>query len=111
MVRAYIENSVGTDERAVAAALRPILEAFARVAYPETFPPGMLLGPFISICQNREGKPEEVLSFDDRNELRALLEYANRFHHDTNPGYQTVYINDQQLRGFARRTLEFAKRA
>ncbi len=111
MVRSYINNSVGVDERAVAAALRPILEAFARVAYPEAFPPGKLLGPFIGLCEQREGTADEILSPNDRIELRALLDYANLFHHDTNPAYQTAVINDQQLLDFARRTLAFAKRA
>lgn len=111
MVRAYIDNSVGADERAVAAALRHILEAFARVAYPEAYPPGTLLGPFVGLCEQREGTADEILSRDDRTELRALLDYANQFHHDTNPAYQTVVINDQELLDFGRRTLSFAKRS
>ena len=111
MVTSYVESNVGADERAVAAALRPILEGFARVAYPESFPPGALLGQFIKHCEQREGTADEVLYPNDRTELRDLLDYANVFHHDTNPTYQTVAINDQQLLGFARRTLAFAKRA
>ena len=111
MVTSYVESSVGADERAVAAALRPILEGFARVAYPESFPPGALLGQFIKHCEQREGTADEVLYPNDRTELRDLLDYANVFHHDTNPTYQTVAINDQQLLDFARRTLAFAKRA
>ena len=110
MVRAYIDNGVGADERAVAAALRPILEAFTRVAYPDAYPPGTLLGPFIGLCEQREGAADEILSRGDRIELRALLDYANLFHHDTNPAYQTVVINDQELVDFALRTLKFAKR-
>lgn len=110
LVRSYIGNSVGVDERVVAAALRPILEAFARVAYPECFPPGALLGPFIVLCKQREGTHNEILARNDRIELRALLDYANLFHHDTNPAYQTVIINDHELLDFARRILAFAKR-
>ena len=72
LVRAYMENSVDNDERAVAAALRPILEFFVRVSYPEWFPPGALLGQFVNECQQREGFTDEILSTDDRQELRAL---------------------------------------
>jgi wobble nucleotide-excising tRNase len=54
-VAAYIRAANPSEERAVAAALRPILEAFMRVAYPEEFPPGMLLGPFINFCEQRKG--------------------------------------------------------
>jgi hypothetical protein len=46
----------------------------------------------------------------DIDELRNLTEYANRYHHDTNPAYQTQHINDTELLDFTRRTLVFAKR-
>lgn len=110
MVREYIGAGNPANERAVAAALRPILEAFMRVAHPATFPPGALLGPFIGICQQRHGQPSEVLSLAHTVELRALLDYANRFHHDTNPAWETAAINDLELLGFANRTLAFASR-
>ncbi len=110
LARSYIRGGNPASERAVAAALRPILEAFMRVAYPADFPPGMLLGPFIGICQQRHGGPNEILNVADRTELRALLDYANRFHHDTNSAWETAAINDQELVGFATRTLAFAQR-
>ena len=110
MVRDYIQNSVGADERSVAAALRPTLESFMRVAYPQWFPPGTLLGPFINLCQQREGTADQILSPADRAELRALLDYANLFHHDTNTAWQTAIINDHELLDFSRRTLDFARR-
>lgn len=110
MVREYIGAGNPANERPVAAALRPILEAFMRVAHPATFPPGALLGPFIGICQQRHGQPNEVLSPARTIELRALLDYANRFHHDTNLAWETAAINDQELLGFANRTLAFTSR-
>ena len=110
MVREYIEDPNAADERAVAAALRPILEVFARVAYPRWYPPGFLLGPFIGRCEQQKGTADEILSSTDRTELRHLLDYGNRFHHDTNPAWQTVAINDHELLDFARRTLEFTRR-
>ena len=81
-----------------------------RVAYPEHFPPGMLLGPFIGLCEQRVGGNDEILSAPDIAELRALLDYANQFHHDTNPAWQTAVINDAELSDFAERTLLFASR-
>ena len=107
-VREYIETGDPANEREVAAALRPILEAFMRVAHPGTFPPGTLLGPFIGICQQRHGQAGEILSPAATTELRALLDYANRFHHDENPAWETAVINDQELVDFATRTLRFA---
>jgi hypothetical protein len=96
--------------REVAGALRPVLEAFVRVAYPEHFPPGALLGPFRNLCEQRVGTQQQILHADDTRELRDLVEYANGFHHDTNPAYETVRINDAELRGFVERTLAFTRR-
>ncbi len=110
LVSRYVQNSVGMDERSVAAALRPILEAFIRVAYPASFPPGALLGPFVELCRRRIGTPTEILNQRDVAELRDLLDYANLFHHETNPAWETQAINDQQLLDFCNRTLAFTRR-
>lgn len=110
LVRTYLQVADPAKEREVAQALRPILEAFMRVAYPEHFTPGTLLGPFLGLCEQRVGGPGEVLVAADIAELRFLLSYANRFHHDTNPAWQTAAINDAELSDFAQRTLLFASR-
>jgi wobble nucleotide-excising tRNase len=109
-VLAYIAASDPTQERAVAAALRPMLESFMRVAYPAEFPPGSLLGPLIGTCNQRVRQPNQLLNATDIAELRDLLDYANKFHHDTNAAWETELINDQQLVTFCRRTLAFARR-
>jgi wobble nucleotide-excising tRNase len=110
LIRAYLQVADPARERDVAQALRHILESFMRVAYPEHFPPGALLGWFIGICEQRVGGPNEVLSAADIAELRSLLNYANRFHHDTNPAWQTAAINDAELSDFTQRTLLFSSR-
>jgi wobble nucleotide-excising tRNase len=110
LVTGYLQAANPAVERQVAAALRQIIEAFARVAYPTTFQPGGLLGPFIGICEQRVDTPEQILGRVDIAELRALLDYANLFHHDSNPAWATQAINDQALFNFAQRTLAFARR-
>ena len=110
LVRAYLRAADPDRERQVAEALRPILEAFMRVAFPEYFPPGTLLGRFIGLCEVRVGGANEILSTGDISEIRALLDYANQFHHDTNPARQTAVINDAELSDFASRTVLFASR-
>ncbi len=47
------------------------------------------------------------MSATNARELRALLDYANKFHHDTNAAYATELINDAELTDFTRRTLAF----
>ena len=109
MLRAYLTSATPND-REVARAIRPVLEAFLRVAFPENFPPGTLLGYFLETCRQRAGTPREMLKTQDLSEVRDLVEYANKFHHDTNAAWETEIINDGELRGFVERTLNFARR-
>ena len=108
-LRDYLVTST-PNNREVARAIRPVLEAFCRVAYPEHFPPGALLGPFRNLCRQKIGTLQQILDANDTEELTNLLEYASRFHHDTNPAWETETINDAELVDFVRRTLAFAKR-
>ncbi len=110
-VTSYLQAADPNQERTVATDLRPMLEAFIRVAYPREFIPGSLLGPFVNQCIQRAGAPNQILTATDTTELRALLDFANRYHHDTNPTWQTEIINDQELAHFAERTLAFIRRA
>lgn len=97
------------NTREVARAIRPTIEAYLRVACPEHFPPGTLLGPFRNLCDQRVATPNQMLDRAATDELRDLIEYANRFHHDTNAAWETEVINDAELLGFVRRTLAFVR--
>jgi wobble nucleotide-excising tRNase len=108
-LRDYLASGVG-DMREMARAIRPHLEAFLRVACPEQFPPGTLLGQFRNACRQRCGTPDQILDRATTQELDEIVEYANRFHHDTNPAWETEAINDGELRGFVERALRFARR-
>lgn len=111
-VSAYVQNADPAQERAVAADLRHLLEAFLRVSYARLFPPGSMIGrDFLTPCEQRVGGPQQILNQNDTAELRSILAYANRFHHDTNPTYQTEHINDAELTNFATRTLAFIRRS
>jgi wobble nucleotide-excising tRNase len=109
LLREYLATGRG-EARQVAKAIRPVLEGFERVAHPEHFPPGSLLGPFLGICDQHVGTTAEILDTQDIRTLREILEYANRFHHDTNPAWETESINDGELRGFITQTLNFIRR-
>ena len=94
--------------RDVAQAIRLHLEGFLRVACPGHFSPGQLLGQFIRICCEKFGQPDQVLDEIKTRELKEIVEYANRFHHDTNGAWESETINSIELRGFVKRTLSFA---
>jgi wobble nucleotide-excising tRNase len=107
MLREYLAGGT-LNSREVAIALRPFLEGFLRVACPEDFPPGTLLGPFRNLCAQRVGTPRQVLDAQAVQELGDLIEYANSYHHETNAAWETEAINDVALEGFVRRGLRFA---
>jgi hypothetical protein len=75
---------------------------------PNKFPPGTLLGQFRNACRLSLGTPNQLLDQNSLRELEEIVEYANRFHHDTNPAWETENVNDQELRGFVERALRFA---
>ena len=108
-MRAYAGNPA--DAHAVAQDLRPSVEAFLRVAYPEHYPPGSLIGPFVGLCEQRLAAGNPVLSQADTDELRALNAYGSQFHHDTNAAYNpNAQINDVELTSFVDRTVKFTRR-
>lgn len=108
--QAYLIQSNPAVERDVAESLRPMLERYVRVAFPANFPPGGKLGQVVQVSQQRLGGANELLSTADTQELRDLLDYANRYHHDTNTAWQTEIINDQELTRFTGRVLNFIRR-
>jgi len=106
MLREYLIG-VTPNRREVARAIRPLLEAYLRVVCPGEFPPGTLLGPFREECNRRAGTSNKILSVTAIQQLQDLIEYANKFHHDTNPAWETEIINDGELRDFVERALMF----
>lgn len=96
----------GGDLREVARLVRPHLETFLRVAYPEHFPAGSMLGTFINLCEQRVATAQQILDATAIRELRDLNEYARRYHHH---GWETEPVSDGELRGFVERALRFAR--
>lgn len=111
LLRDY-DRGTSSDARQVAQSLRPVLEGFLRVACPEYYVPGTHLGTFVERARQSLNDPSPILSTQDLTELEQIKEYANRFHHDTNPAWDTevANINETQLRGFMQRVLAFACR-
>jgi wobble nucleotide-excising tRNase len=102
----YLDTGSG-DPREVARAIRPYLEAYCRVVWPEHFRADSLLGQFIGLCEQRVGSPRQILDSSLVGELRDLNEYASRYHHQ---GWETEPISDGELRGFIGRALTFVRR-
>ncbi len=97
------QEGENVDRLMVAQALRLHLEGFVRVAYPGQCPAGGGLTAFLSQSGN-------VLKSSDDLELRNLVKFANRFHHGTNPNWQSETIDDAGLLSFVERVLRFTRR-
>lgn len=110
LIQQYINQPDQSKAREIATALRYVLEAFLRVAYPAHFPPSKLLGPFHSECVQALAAGTPILNQTDTDELRRLLDYANKFHHETNHAYATESINDRELVNHCTRTIAFTKK-
>lgn len=93
--------------RQVAESLRPIMEGYLRVAFPKQCPPGTLLGPLRNHLSNLVAAGAPVIAAGRLKELAEITEYANKFHHDTNPAWETEHISDAELLGFVNRVLSF----
>ncbi len=107
-LRDFVDTNTGSP-RETAEAIRPVLEGYLRVACAADFPSGTLLGPFRQLAKNRALSGTSIVGPTKLTELESLIEYGNKFHHDTNPAWDTESINDGELHGFAKRTLDFVR--
>lgn len=105
-LRNMLQSNSG-NPRETAEAIRPVLEGYLRVACAADFRPGTLLGPFRQLAKDKAAAGSPILDASKLTELEDLTEYANKFHHDTNPAWDVEHVNDGELRGFVRRTLTF----
>ncbi len=105
----YRTNGPRGNSREVARSIRPHMEAYLRIACPTTFPPGTLLGQFHARCEREYGQTSQILDRHKIDELFNLKEYSNRYHHDTNPAWETETVNDGELLGYVGRLLAFVR--
>ena len=94
------------DLRSVAKTIRLVLEAYFRFKFPGEFGEHEWLGDFIDKIRNAAAgsalsAPQAVLE-----QLEDINDYSKKYHHDKNAGAETEPINDGELQGFVRRTLE-----
>ena len=109
MLQEFNDNNIG-EQHEVSRAIRPHLEGFLRVVFPQDFPYGSSLGgQFINKCRRRLNGERQILTEAKTQELGEILEYASRFQHDTNPQWATEQLSEGELRIFVKRTLEFTR--
>lgn len=111
LVRDFIDGHSYAKERVkeVNSALRIIIEGYLSIVFVEYFRPNRPLGNFIEICVKQEEEGCAILSKSDLKELRILKNYANDFHHDTDP-LEIETFNETEFLDFAKCTINFCTR-
>jgi len=97
----YHNTGDGTP-RDIVNKIRPVLETYCRNLYPGDFSVDTL-GTIIGKVRTAGAAHQLFPLLDD---LDALNEYTRRYHHGENPNAATEPINDTELQGFVKNTLE-----
>ncbi len=95
-------NTDSGASRDIVNKIRPVLETHCRSLYPGDFEDDTL---GVIIGKIRTADPTHQL-FPLLNDLDSLNEYTRRYHHGENPKAATEPINDTELQGFVKKTLE-----
>ena len=108
LVRDFIDGHSYAKKRVkeVNNALRIIIEGYLSIVFVEYFKPSRPLGDFVNLCVKREKKGCAILSKSDLEELKILKNYANDFHHDTDP-LEIEIFNETEFLDFAKCTINF----
>ncbi|MBE3063402.1 MAG: AAA family ATPase [Spirochaetes bacterium] len=93
------------DPRAVARAIRPMLEGMLRSHFPGHFQPNEWLGDFIGKIRAADATSGLQHATADLAELDAINSYSKNHHHQQNPNADAVSINEDELHGYVKRTL------
>jgi wobble nucleotide-excising tRNase len=100
-----VVNGAG-DMRAVAKAIRPMLEGYLHRRFPGLLPKDLMFGQVV--CQIRDAEADSPLKYaqDLIAELNDINAYAGQFHHDTNPDHaETLGVVVTELLDYAKRAL------
>ena len=100
------EGEGSIDLRHIAQTIRLVLEAYFRFKFPGEFGKHEWLGDFIDKIRSAPDNSSLSLPKMLLEELEDINDYSKKYHHNTNPGADTMPINDGELRSFVKRTLE-----
>lgn len=96
---------VSPDARSVAKAIRPMLEGYLHRRFPGLVSKSLMFGQVVVLIRDA-AVPNPL--FHAQNlvaELNDINEYAGQFHHDTNPGADTITVVVSELKTYVERAL------
>ncbi len=96
---------VQVDSRAVAKAVRPMLEGYLHRRFPGLVPKSLLFGQVVIQIRDAVAPSPLVHAQNLVIELNEINDYVGQFHHDTNPGADTVVVVAPELKTYVTRAL------
>jgi wobble nucleotide-excising tRNase len=105
LIADYVDGKSTMSTRDVAKAIRPLLEGYYHRRFPGRIPRKLMFGQIIAEAVKAPiGDPLAYLQ-PLLKEMGEVNDYAGQFHHDTNPGFETVPVVDGELLTYAKRAL------
>ncbi|PTU78706.1 hypothetical protein DBO86_12655 [Pseudomonas indoloxydans] len=100
----------GGDPKAVAKAIRPMLEGYLHRRFPGLVPKSLMFGQVV--VQIRDAVSPSPLCHAKSlvDELNEINEYAGQFHHDANPSADTVSVVASELKTYVVRAIDLVHR-
>jgi wobble nucleotide-excising tRNase len=104
-------NGVSGDHRAVAKAVRPMLEGYLHRRFPGLIPKSLLFGKVVTQIRDAVGPSPLVHAQTLVIELNEINDYVGQFHHDTNPGgADSIAVVASELKTYVNRALHIVHR-
>jgi len=95
----------GGDARAVAKAIRPLLEGYLHRRFPGLLPKDQLFGKIVVMIRDCASPCALFYAKNLVDELNEINDYAGQFHHDTNADADSVLVNASELKTYVERAL------
>ena len=101
----YLEYGPEGNQLSVVRSIRPLLEYFLRIRFPNDFSAPNGLGDYTTAIKRAEPSSYLCSMKDHCEDLEALHEYTKPFMHGADPQAGPDSITDHQLQGYVRRAL------
>lgn len=98
------------DKRAVAKAIRPVLEGYLHRRFPGLLPKKEMFGTMIALIRDAEPNSPLMHAQSILPELNAINGYAGLFHHNSNPDADSVDVTHGELLTYVQRALDIMYR-
>lgn len=93
------------DAKAVAKAIRPMLEGYLHRRFPSLVPKSLMFGHVVGCIRDAPATSPLSHAKSLVAELNDINEYAGQFHHDTNPGADAATVVATELKTYVSRSL------